>query len=121
MDIDLKLDFFFEDDRGKLVQLAHEGYEQINVLVSHKGVRRGGHYHKISNESFFVISGSVELLLEDLDGTNIQKRMFYANDFFRIRANKVHSMYFPEDCIMVGMYDKCIEKGDGEKDIYAKE
>lgn len=120
MDIDLKLDYFFEDDRGRLVQLVHGGYEQINVLVSHKGVYRGGHYHKISQEIFFVISGSVELTLEDLDGTNRQTRLFRENDFFQIRSNKVHRMYFPEDCVMVGMYDRCIEKGNGEKDIYAK-
>lgn len=118
MDWKLPLDFFFEDERGKLVQLAHEGYEQINVLVSRKGVHRGGHYHKISKESFFVIAGSVELTVEDLEGNHIQTCLFHENDFFRIQSNMVHSMFFPQDCIMVGMYDVCIEKGNGEKDIH---
>lgn len=118
MDMKLALDFICEDDRGRLIQLAHEGYAQINVLISNKGVRRGGHYHKISKESFFVISGSVEVTTNDQDGKNVQTCLFSENDFFRIQPNLVHSMFFPQDCVMVGMYDVCIEKGNGEKDIY---
>ena len=48
----LRVDFDFHDSRGRLTQLVHEGYEQINVLVSLSGSERGGHYHKVSNECF---------------------------------------------------------------------
>ena len=116
-DILLKPDFYFEDDRGKLVQLFHEGYEQVNVLISHKGVNRGGHYHKVSNEAFFIVKGQVELTIKDTDG-NKRKHELKENDFFRVSPYQVHSMYFPEDCIMIGMYDICVEKADGSKDIY---
>ena len=30
----LKPDFTFNDDRGTLVQLVHEGYNQMNVVTS---------------------------------------------------------------------------------------
>lgn len=31
-----KVDFQFMDDRGTLVQLIHDGYKQINVIISKK-------------------------------------------------------------------------------------
>jgi len=55
--LDTALMFTFNDDRGTLVQLVHEGYKQMNVVTSKKGVFRGGHYHKMNREVFYIISG----------------------------------------------------------------
>jgi quercetin dioxygenase-like cupin family protein len=115
----LQPDFEFEDDRGKLVQLVHGDYEQVNVLVSRKGVFRGGHYHKVSSEAFYVISGSVELTAER--GGRKITQMFRKGNFFRIEPLVVHSMRFPENCILLALYDRCIELKNGEKDIYSQE
>ncbi len=111
-------DFEFSDNRGSLIQLVHEGYNQINVLISKKGVERGGHYHKISREAFYVIDGSVEVKFSS-DGQASETHIFNTGDFFEIEPLVVHSMFFPEDCTMIAMYDICVEKDDGTKDIYA--
>ena len=39
-------DFIFDDERGSLRQLVHEGYSQFNIVFSKKGVFRGDHYHR---------------------------------------------------------------------------
>lgn len=114
-----KIDFSFADHRGCLTQLVHEGYDQINVLQTNQGVLRGGHYHKFSNEAFFVISGSVDVELKK--GAERDKVTFKKGDFFEIHPFTVHSMFFPEDCLMVQMYDKPVEQTDGTKDIYPEE
>ena len=57
-------DFRFEDARGSLTQLVHQGWRQVNVLDTRAGVVRGGHYHEIVREAFFVVSGSVCVTLE---------------------------------------------------------
>lgn len=115
----LTVDFEHADDRGKLVQLIHDGYKQVNVLRTDKGVTRGGHYHKICREAFFVISGSVEVELKKQGQS--ERITFRASDFFRIGPYVVHSMFFPEDCIMVQMYDVPVEQGNGQIDIYAEQ
>jgi quercetin dioxygenase-like cupin family protein len=114
----LKPDFQFEDDRGKLIQLIHEGYEQVNVLVSRKGAFRGEHFHRISSEAFYVVCGSVELIAER-DGIKMSS-LFHEGDFFRIEPLVKHSLTFPENCTLVALYDKCIESQDGTKDIYSE-
>ena len=44
--------------------------------------------------------------------------LFSQHDFFGINPGVIHSMYFPEDCLMVQMYDIPVEMGNGKKDIY---
>lgn len=113
----LNPDFAFLDTRGQLVQLVHKGYTQINVLETKQGVTRGGHYHKISSEAFYIISGSVDITLSK--SNEQQKIHFQTGDFFEISPHIVHTMSFPEDCVMVAMYDVPIEDENGQKDIYS--
>ena len=112
----LDTDFEFADERGRLTQLVHEGFQQINVLTTKRGVTRGGHFHRISREAFFVISGSVEVTLRTAERT--ESAAFHAGDFFAVEPWVSHSMFFPEDCVMVQMYDRPVEQPDGGKDIY---
>ncbi len=112
-------DFEYADGRGRLTQLVHGGFEQINVLTTKKGVTRGGHFHRVSREAFYVVSGSVELSLKTADRT--EAAAFHAGDFFSVGPYISHSMFFPEDCVMVQMYDRPVEQPGGEKDIYDEE
>lgn len=112
----LETDFRYEDEDGSLVQLVHDGYQQVNILKSKKGSTRGKHFHKISAEAFYVVSGCVSLVLRNREVE--QKKIFREGDFFRIPAFTWHFMEFPDDCIMVALYDVGIEKEDGTKDIY---
>ena len=114
----LHTDFEFADERGTLTQLVHEGYRQINVLTTKRGVTRGGHFHRICREAFYVISGSVEVTLKTSERT--ETAVFHKGDFFAVEPYISHSMFFPEDCVMVQMYDPPVEQPDGGKDIYGE-
>ena len=107
-------DFEFQDDRGSIVQLVHEGYCQVNVITTKKGVMRGGHYHKQNEEAFYVISGALTIEV------NGEKTDFNAGDFFGIEAHDMHSFYFLEDTLLVSMYSNGVELPDGGKDIYTE-
>lgn len=110
--------FRHRDERGELVQLVRGGWEQVNVLCSYKGAVRGGHYHKICREAFYVVSGSVNLTL--WQGPRREDATFRAGDFFEIPPGTVHEMSFPEDCVLVALYDRPVETPSG-KDIYPAE
>lgn len=112
----LEPDFKFENEGGALIQLVHDGWKQVNVLCSKKDSNRGGHYHKICREAFYVVSGKLELLLEK-DGET-EKTEFKTGDMFLIHPFEKHVFTFLEDTIMVSLYDKGVELNDGTKDIY---
>ncbi len=115
----LKPDFEFSDQRGQLKQLVHDGWKQVNVLITNAGVVRGVHYHKISREAFYLISGSVDVKFRN--GEEYDEHRFECGDFFLVLPEAVHELSFTEDCVMVQMYDIPVEKEDGSKDIYVGE
>lgn len=115
----LDVDFKYSNDDGSLVQLIHKGYCQINVLISREGSVRGGHYHKNTKEAFYVIFGSVEVVLKR--GNQSSTTTFKEGAFFLIPTFTLHYMKFPEDCTMIAMYDIPVEMSSGIKDIWREE
>lgn len=112
----LEPDFEFQDERGSLTQLIHEGFKQFNIIFSKAGIRRGDHYHKKNTEAFFVISGSFELTVQ-----KDEKRetcIFKAGDMFLVSPYVLHSFFYFEDSLVASMYDIGVEFLDGTKDIY---
>ena len=112
----LEPDFKFENETGLLVQLVHEGWQQVNVLVSAKGSTRGGHFHKVSREAFYIVSGKCKLILETTEEK--EENDLKPGDMFLVSPFQKHTFVFEEDTVMVSMYDMCVEKEDGSKDIY---
>lgn len=111
-------DFIFTNENGCLIQLVHEGWKQVNILNSNKGSLRGGHYHKICREVFYVIKGKLKLTLEE--GQEIEENIFTEGEMFLISPFQKHTFEFLEDTLMIAMYDKGVEMIDGSKDIYTE-
>lgn len=109
-------DFVLENEKGLFVQLVHGGWSQVNVICSPKGSRRGGHYHKVNREAFYVVSGRLRLTLESGEGKTEEE--FSGNDFFLVEPYRKHGFEFLEDTVMVSMYDTGVEDGRGSKDIF---
>ena len=82
-------EFLHTDERGSLTQLVSGGYSQVNILISESGVTRGGHYHKVCREAFYVIEGTVKVTAEN--GGELIEQIFHQGDFFEI--------YQPMKCI----------------------
>ena len=61
----LSPDFQFADERGLIVQLVHAGFRQINFIDSKASAVRGGHYHKLNDEAFYIIEGEIELIVQE--------------------------------------------------------
>jgi dTDP-4-dehydrorhamnose 3,5-epimerase-like enzyme len=66
----------FQDDRGSLIQFVTkqtledygESFGQVYLLTfSSKNVIRGNHYHNHSSEMFCLITGSVQMVFEDVE------------------------------------------------------
>ncbi len=111
-------DFSFADERGLLVQIAHEGVAQVNAVFTKKGAVRGNlHYHKQATETFYILTGKVRVTLT-LDDER-EEAVFSAGDAFRIPPYVRHTFDYLEDTYLVGLYSARVELPDGSKDIYA--
>ena len=110
-------DFVHNDERGTLAQLAHDGFQQVNAVFTKKGAVRGNcHYHKQTDEVFYLLSGCVRVTVSR-DGQT-QQHTFHSGDMFRIAAHVRHTFDYLEDTYLVVLYSHGVELADGTKDIY---
>lgn len=115
----LKPDFEFNDERGKLMQLIHGDCAQVNFVESKPSSLRGGHFHKLNREIFFIIDGEVEVTVMK-DGKKETHR-FRSGDMFAINKNVIHYFDYKKASSLIVVYDKGVELPDGTKDIYPEE
>lgn len=114
----LKTDFEHTDERGTLTQLVRRGYSQVNVITSKGGVSRGGHYHKLNTEAFYIIKGKCKVVARK-DGEE-ESFEFGAGDFFRIMPYAFHDFYYIEDTTLVSMYSLGVELDNGSMDSFTE-
>lgn len=114
-----KPDFVFDNESGRLTQLVHDGWKQVNVILSNAGCTRGGHYHKYNDEAFYIISGSFRLTLYR-DGVS-ESHEFIQNEMFVIPSYVSHEFLFHEDTLLVSLYSNGVESSDTDKDIWRYE
>ena len=109
-------DFEHKDERGTLTQLVRRGYSQVNVVTSKGGVFRGGHYHKLNTEAYYIVKGSCKVTARK-DG-EVESEVFKEGDFFRIGPFVSHDFDYIEDSILVTMYSLGVELDDGGMDSF---
>jgi dTDP-4-dehydrorhamnose 3,5-epimerase-like enzyme len=72
----------FQDERGELVGLINQmHWEEFNYIESRAGSVRGNHYHKETQELFFIIEGEGRIEITTLAGDS-QSMPFGAGDIF---------------------------------------
>jgi quercetin dioxygenase-like cupin family protein len=95
------LDHIFEDNRGIIKNLLHTPIYSVAYITSKKGAERASHYHDTDHHYAFVLSGEIEYLERNLDGTNLQSWTFKTGDMFYTRPKIVHIMKFKEDTVFM--------------------
>ena len=89
-----KIDPYFisEDERGVLKGICnHLLIEEINFITSEKSVVRGGHFHKETEELFYIIDGEIEVEIQDLEGRELSRTRFSSGDIFIIEPYEYHT------------------------------
>ena len=80
----LSSEFVHKDHRRSLSQLLTKDIKQVNFYESHRGAILGDHYHKITNEYFYITKGSFIL---DVNGN---KQIVANGSFFVVEPNERH-------------------------------
>lgn len=59
--------FQHKDDRGSITGLINFGkWEELNIIESEAGVKRGNHYHKYTQELFVILDGRIKVSLQNV-------------------------------------------------------
>jgi len=98
------------DERGTIFALNNIGFfDEITMFETKKGHARGGCVHPNTDEYFCVLSGMIELVLGNADGTDTIKFM-KTGDSTTITKNTSHYFYSVIDSLVCEWGPKLEEK-----------
>src|SRR5881394_1711772 len=89
--------------QGELAQFhdSPEGMRYIAAIELKAGTVRGNHYHKIKREYVYVLSGSVLLVLEDLENHERAALELIAGNLVLIQPGVIHALQVKESGMAV--------------------
>lgn len=92
------------DERGVFRGIINTGtWEEANFISTHAGEVRGGHYHKLTKELFYIISGRISILISDLSGNEINTFEVSEGSIFQVEPYEVHTFTCIEDSSWINM------------------
>ena len=109
--------FEFKDENGILREVIRRGnYKQLNEAIRYKGRGSGGHYHKIDEELFYVMTGKVQVKVFNIKTK--EKIEFVAGpaEGFIIEPYELHDFFYLEDTMMTVLHSLPFDKDS--PDIY---
>jgi len=103
----LKPNFKFTDQRGDFLEIWRGSkWKEMNFFSAKAGAVRGSHYHKRTNELFFVVAGRCEV--EIINVKTKRKKKFIAGyqDIFLVEPYELHFIKALEPIKIVTLLDK---------------
>jgi len=120
-----KTDSSHEDARGLflcVVNNALRKYADLNYTITRKDTWRGDHYHKSTNEYFFIISGKIKLVLQKVaNGVICEEReyIFSQYDAFEIEPYENHIIHCLDDTVWISLLTESFD--DNNPDFFKVE
>jgi len=109
----------FEDARGKIIDIiVSDAKEHCTLITTAKGSVRGNHYHKLSQQSDFVVSGSFKIYSQKVGESHIEEATVRANDFVTWEPNESHEFVALEDSVFLTFVNGPRGGDDFEKDTF---
>lgn len=98
------------DERGGFLGITKEGWAEINFIETAAEQVRGNHYHKETRELFFIISGEIEITIDNvLSGEHAQMRVS-KGDIFVIEPYEAHTFHTKTKTQWINMLSKPIDE-----------
>lgn len=97
----------FSDERGGFEGIVNQGsWQEINIVHTHAGCSRGGHYHRQTIEVIFLLTGKADVELSPWDDlTAITRISLMAGEGLQIPTLTVHRFTYLENSTHVQLLD----------------
>jgi len=83
-------------------------FGEMNYIESKKGAVRGGHFHKKSKETFFIIKGKIKVILKSRNKAT--EFIVGAGDVFCVSPGEFHLFKALTNSAWINMYDRKIDR-----------
>ncbi|HSS21914.1 MAG TPA: cupin domain-containing protein [Pyrinomonadaceae bacterium] len=98
------------DERGGFWGITQESWAEVNFIETQAGQIRGNHYHKETRELFFIISGEIDVVIEDLNSGQRVELSVTKGDIFLIEPYELHTFHVRTDAKWINMLSKPVDQ-----------
>jgi len=92
------------DKRGSITDLLNEKVGHIGLITTKKGCVRANHYHKLSMQYDYLISGKIEVFTAEYDKPLIIKKVILnPGELITIPPLVIHKFKAIKDSVMIDM------------------
>jgi len=112
----------FEDERGTITDIfVHEPIEHTTIITTKKGGVRGNHYHKVSVQHDYLVSGKFQVYYKMMDDGEIKTVEWNPGEFITWEKSEAHEFVALEDSTFITFVNGVRGGDDFEKDTYRLE
>ena len=109
----------FEDARGTITDIfVNDPKQHCTIIFTKKGGVRGNHYHKLSRQHDFLISGKMEIYGQTVGEKEVTKNILNPYDLVVWEPNETHEFIALDDSVFITFVDGLRGGDDFEKDTY---
>lgn len=113
-----KIEPVYIDERGSITDLLNKELCHVGVIVTEKGSIRGNHYHNLSRQYTYILSGKFEVLLaKEYKPSDVEKIILEAGELIMIPPRIIHRFKALEKTVMIEMDTESRSGEDFEKDV----
>ncbi len=109
------------DERGGFLGITQESWAEVNFIETGANQVRGNHYHKETRELFFIVSGEIEVVIDDLNSGEHAEFSFSKGDVFIIEPYEVHTFRTRTDAQWINMLSKAMDPANPDFHQVAQE
>lgn len=114
-----KVEPAFIDERGIISDLLNENVSNVGLITTEKDAIRANHYHKLSTQYSYILSGKFEVLLAPSDNPrNVKKVLVNAGEIIIVPPNVIHRFKAIERAVMIDMVSESRAGTGFEDDVY---
>lgn len=117
-----KIKIAHKDKRGSIADLINKKINHVGLIVSKKGAVRGSHYHKVSIQYDYILSGKFEVCFAPASKPSAKKRIILKKgELITIPPMNIHAFKAIEESVILNMMSKSRASGGYEKDVFRVE
>ena len=100
------------DERGGFLGITQESWAEVNFIETGAQQVRGNHYHKETRELFFIVSGEIEVVIDNLNTGEHLELSFSKGDVFIIEPYELHTFRTRTAAQWINMLSKPMDPQD---------
>ena len=108
----------YMDERGPIMDILNEKLNHVGIIITEKDAIRGNHYHKLSIQYTYVLSGKFEVLIAKSDSSeNVKKIILEAGEIIIIPPGIIHRFRALERATIIDMISESRVGNAFEEDV----